>query len=188
MKLRIPLALAIASGALLAVGCGGGGAKPTSGTGGPSVKNFASSAFKFTNCMRDHGVTNFPDPKVTNTPGHQSVGIAVTPSTTGSPRFKSAQKACAGILPSPSGNGGPSPQEAAAHLKGTLAFATCMRHHQVPTFPDPNSQGDITPAMLSAASLNLHAPAVDAAAKACVSSSDGQITAADVAQAENGGS
>jgi hypothetical protein len=57
----------------------------------------------------------------------------------------------------------------------------------VSNFPEPNAQGDLTPEMLTAAGINVHAPAVDAAASACVSASDGQISAANVAQAEAGG-
>ena len=93
-------------------------------------------------------------------------------------------------MPAPSNAnaaGGQSPQQEAAHLKGVLGFADCMRSHHVASFPDPNTQGDLTQAMLVAAGINVHAPAVDAAASACVSASDGQITAADVAQAEAGG-
>jgi hypothetical protein len=180
--------LASASVALLVAGCGGNTPSSTTGAGGPSSRTLDADAYKFSRCMREHGVPNFPDPKVINQPGHSGVGIQVTPALTGSPQFKTAQNACQGIMPGPGpGNGGPSPQQQAAHLKGLRSFATCMRSHRVPTFPDPNTQGQITSTMMSAAGINLRAPAVAAAATACVSSSGGQVNAAAVAQAVHGG-
>lgn len=180
-QLGTPVVLAIT---LAAAGCGGTTKPPSAGTGGTPPKNIVSSAYKFSRCMRQHGVSGFPDPVVNSSPGHQSVGIQVTPTETGSPRFASAQKACQGIMPG-SGNGdsGRSPQQLAAHIKGMVAFAGCMRSRHVPTFPDPSTQGQITPAMLSAANINLHAPAVRAAAIACVPASQGQLSAAQVTQA-----
>ncbi|HWC87661.1 MAG TPA: hypothetical protein VG388_14070 [Solirubrobacteraceae bacterium] len=183
-QLRTSLALASASAALLAAGCGE--TSPTSANAGGGPAGDAAAAYKFSRCMRQHGLPNFPDPKVINQPGHQGVGIHVTPATTGGPNFKTAQKACAGIMPGAGNGNGPSAQERAAHLKGLLSFATCMRDHHVPGFPDPNTQGQITPQMLSAAGLNLHAPAVKAAAMTCVPASQGQVSAAAVAQAVNG--
>jgi hypothetical protein len=185
--LRTPLVLASASVALLVAGCGGNAPSSTTSAGGPSSHTLDAAAYKFSRCMREHGVANFPDPKVINQPGHSGVGIAITPALTGSPQFKTAQHACQGIMPGPgSGNNGPSPQQQAAHLKGLRDFATCMRSHRVPTFPDPNTQGQITATMMSAAGINLHAPAVAAAATACVASSHGQVNAVAVAQAVHG--
>jgi hypothetical protein len=139
--------------------------------------------------MRQHGVADFPDPVVHSSATSQMIGIRVTPGITGSPSYTSAQKACAGIMPGPgNSNVGPSPQQQAAREKGLLGFATCMRRHQVPSFPDPNSNGRLSIQMVNAAGIDLHAPAVKTAAQECVSASDGQITAAAVAQAVNGGS
>ena len=187
--LRTPFVLASASVALLVAGCGGNAPSSTTGAGGPSPRTLDADAYKFSRCMREHGVSNFPDPQVINQPGHSGVGIRVTPALTGSPQFNTAQHACQGIMPgSGPGNNGRSPQQLAAHLKGLRDFATCMRSHRVSSFPDPNTQGQITPTMLSAAGINLHAPAVAAAGMACVPSSDGQVNAAAVAQAVHGGS
>ena len=185
----IAVSAAIASLALLAAGCGGtspGGSPPTAN--GVPPKSIVSAAFKNSSCMRDHGVPNVPDPQVINTPGQQGLILHLQPSVAASPQFKAAQKACRGILPAP-GNGnvhvGESPQQMAEHLKGVLGFARCMRSHSVPSFPDPNAQGELSIEMVNAAGIDLHAPAVQAAARACVSASDGQITAADVYRALN---
>jgi hypothetical protein len=185
----MPLALALASAALLAAGCGGkasGGS--TSPNAGSPPKSIVSAAYKYSSCMRHNGVTSFPDPQVVDQPGQHGLSIHVTPGLVSSPSFQSARKACAGILPSPqNANAGPSAQQIAARVKGVLAFASCMRAHQVPTFPDPTSQGQLSLAMVSAAHIDLQAPAVQAAARTCVPSSDGAITPAEVERAETGG-
>jgi hypothetical protein len=186
--LRTPLVLASAGAALLVAGCGGNSPSPTTGGGGPSG-NGDRAAYAFSRCMRQHGVASFPDPIVTSNGNQHSVIVHITPALNGSPQFKTAQHACGGILGGPkSVSGGLSPQQVAARVKGRLGFATCMRAHQVPTFPDPTSQGQLSITMVRAAGINLHAPAVVAAARACVSASGGQITAAQVAQATGSGS
>jgi hypothetical protein len=184
MQPRIAVVLAIAGGALLAAGCGGT-VKPPANSAAGAPGNGVAAAYRFSRCMRDHGVTSFPDPVVHSSAGHESVGIAVTPALTSSPAFSSAQKACQGIIPGsgPGGGNGPSPQQVAAHVKGMVSFARCMRSHHVPTFPDPSTEGNVTPAMLSAAGVDLHAPAVRAAALACVPASQGQLTAAQITHA-----
>jgi hypothetical protein len=186
--LRIPVVLAIAGSALLAAGCGGAGKAPSAGTGTKPPAAFISAAYKFSRCMRAHGVASFPDPIVHSSANQQVVGIRVTPALSGAPQFKSAQKACAGILPDPGNNSvGRSGPQLAARVRGLVSFAGCMRSHHVPTFPDPTSQGQISPSMLSAAGIDLKAPAVRAAAMGCVPASEGQLTSAQVAQALNGG-
>jgi hypothetical protein len=189
IHLRTTLVLASAGAALLVAGCGGNSPSPTTGGGGASGSG-DRAAYTFSRCMRQHGVASFPDPIVTTNGNQHSVIVHITPALNGSPQFKTAQHACRGILPGPGkGNGGGlSPQQVAARVKGRLGFATCMRAHQVSTFPDPTSQGQLNLAMVRAAGINLHAPAVVAAARACVSASGGQITAAQVAQATGSGS
>ena len=184
---RVPLALASAAAALLVAGCGGTRPSATTGGGGPSGSG-DRAAYTFSRCMRQHGVANFPDPIVTSSGNQHSVIVHITPAINGSPQFKTAQHACGPILGGPNSvDAGLSPQQVAARVKGRLGFATCMRAHQVPTFPDPTSQGQLNLTMVRAAGINLHAPAVVAAARACVSASGGQITAAQVAQATGSG-
>ena len=66
------------------------------------------------------------------------------------------------------GNSGPS----------ALAYAQCMRSHGVPSFPDPNSQGQFNDAALPGAS-----PQFQAATEACraLSPSSGQTTSGGLA-------
>jgi hypothetical protein len=153
--------LALAAGALLAAGCGGGSpsravanvgpsstsptstqsgaadSPPSSGSGrggGPSTSLKVANGAKFAACMRSHGVPRFPDP---NGQGAITIGpgAGVDPD---SPKFKAAQKACEKLLP----NGGqPSPQEQAKMQQQALAFSACMRKHGIPSFPDPTFSG-----------------------------------------------
>ena len=134
--------------------------------------------------MRDHGVSNFPDPQVTTTPGGGGVKISLmAPASAGnSPAFKSAQLACRGILPAPGGGltrHGPSKQV-------LLAFAQCLRSHGVPNFPDPDAQGQLTLQMIDAAGVDVRAPSTFTAARACVGVTHGEITLAAVVRAIDG--
>jgi hypothetical protein len=184
----IPVGVAIGSLGLLGAGCGSSPGSP-SGSTTPPTKDFASSAYRFSSCMRNHGVADFPDPRVSSgANGQVSVMVRITPSITGSPQFKAAQKACRGILPAP-GNVSATQlaQQQHARAQNLLAFATCLRSHGVPGFPDPTSQGQLTLQMVKAAGVDLHAPAVLTAAKACIGVAHGAITAADVERAVNGG-
>jgi hypothetical protein len=186
-RYRHPLgaALAIATAVLLAAACGSAAPTASTAASGPSPKTMIAAAFQYSRCMRAHGLPNFPDPHVSTGNGHQSIGVAVTPAQTSSPEFKAAQTACRGIMPMPSPT--QVAQQQHAEEQGKLSFAECVRHHGITNFPDPNSQGQLTLQMVSAAGVDLHAPAVLAAAKACVGASHGTISAAAVQQAINSG-
>jgi hypothetical protein len=182
LRPRLAPTLAMTSLALLAAACGS--ASPTSSsTASGSPRTFAASAYKYSSCMRTHGVPDFPDPRVSTGDGHVSIAVRVTPTLTSSPRFNSAQTACRGILPMPSP--GQIAQQQHAEERGKLSFAKCVRSHGITNFPDPTSQGQISRQMVTAAGVDLHAPGVLAAAKACVPASRGTISAADVDQAVN---
>lgn len=101
----------------------------------------------------------------------------VPASAAASPKFKSAQHACRGIIPAPGNTPTPvQPGQKAAYL----AFARCMRDRGFSEFPDPNAQGKITPAMLSTAGVDLRSRRFIHDALGCVSVTHGFITAADV--------
>jgi hypothetical protein len=167
--------------ALVAPGCGSQSPR-SGGTAGGSP---TAAAFRFSACMRAHGLPNFPDPHVFNSDGHHGVGIAVTPAETSSPAFKAAQTACAGIMPAPS------PSEIArqqhAEEQGKLAFARCMRGRGISSFPDPTAQGQLKPAMVIAAGIDMHAPRFISSAEACAGASHGTITKAQIDAALKGG-
>jgi hypothetical protein len=177
--------------AVLVAACGGGTRPPTgtnSGSDGGaarSLKAAAVDAYKQSACMRRHGVKNFPDPTVVSNSHQQMIGIHVTPAITGSPSFKSAQRACAHLMPQGNQtlNSAAAQHQQQEHTAGLLAFAACMRSHGFKRFPDPDSQGNLTPAMLQSANINLQAPALKPAADACTAVTHGQISKADIDQA-----
>jgi hypothetical protein len=168
--------------ALLVTACGSSPAAPSAGQ---SSSDPAEAAFRFASCMRNHGAANFPDPVVTTAAGGHSVGIKMmVPASLGQlPKFKQAQKACAGILPPPGSSG---PDHLGPSKQAFLAFARCLRGHGITDFPDPDSQGHLSIEMIRAAGVDLKAPSVLTAGKACVGVTHGQITVADIERAING--
>ena len=189
----IPAAAALTGLALLAAGCGGSSPTTTtsggpSGTGGGQPPaNFISDAYKYSACMRDHGVSNFPDPQVSQSNGGTKVAIQVPAAAGTSPQFSAAQKACRGILPAPSNSDlAAQAKQQQVRKQDLLAFAHCLRSHGISGFPDPTTQGQLTLQMVQAAGVDLTAPQVRTAALACVPASNGGITRAAVEQATSG--
>jgi len=115
---------------LAAVTCGvgmaacGSSSKSTS----PDASSASPQAVKYSDCMRSHGVPNFPD---LNANGSVNLPSDINPDA---PAFQSAQQACAGQRP---GAGSPPPPISLAQQKSFVANAKCMRRHGVPNFPDP---------------------------------------------------
>ena len=178
--------LLIAALAVVAAGCGSSGPSTSTSTSGSlrtGPKNAVQTAFEYSRCMRSHGVTNFPDPKIVSSPGHQAIGFHVDPSEAGSPNFKSAGKACQSILPPPTGD---SQAQQQAHKQDLLDFASCMRAHGIAGFPDPDLQGQLTLEMVRAAGIDLRSRGVLVAGRACAGASHGVISVADVEAAVNG--
>ncbi|MHB1834987.1 MAG: hypothetical protein ACYCXW_08475 [Solirubrobacteraceae bacterium] len=162
--------------AVLTAACGGStagasGAGTTAGgaTGGTSADS--NLPLKFAQCMRSHGVSNFPDP---SDGAIQIGGSGIDPS---SPAFQRAQNACAKYSPKGAlSRRAPTAAEKAA----ALTFSECMRAHGAPTFPDPtygnppaHPSGNaaflaIRGALYSLpAGLNPRSPAFQHAARAC---------------------
>lgn len=161
--------------ALAAAGCGSSG--PTTNTTRTTAGGPAAAAFQYARCMRQHGVTNFPDPHVTTTPGSVRISMMAPASAGASPAFKSASKACQDILPGPQ-NAGPSPGQ--PKKQDLLAFARCLRSHGISGFPDPNAQGRLTIQTISAAGVDYRSRTFETAADACVGVTHGAITRAQV--------
>lgn len=174
--------LAIAAVSLLTTGCGSSSSSTStaSGSGGPEsqaqIQQENQELVRFADCMRSHGVSDFPDP--TNPHAFKQ---AMDPTTEQSPAFGSSLTACQHLLP----GGGPHNQSSPptpAQTAALLAFARCLRSHGFPSFPDPNSTGDVTHEMIAAAGINLQQPAVLRAGDACTSVTHGLLTPADVAR------
>ncbi|HET8979620.1 MAG TPA: hypothetical protein VFN87_15770 [Solirubrobacteraceae bacterium] len=183
MRITSSSIVGLAACVVLGAGAAGCGSQSPTSTANQSAKSPVAMAYAYSRCMRANGVPNFPDPKVSSSPGQMSIKLAVSVQESDSPKFGSAQKACQHLAPGPQTA---SPAQRRAQAQAFLAFARCLRSHGLSRFPDPNSQGQITRQMISAAGIDLHQPAVLAAAKACVSVTHGVITKADVERAVNG--
>jgi len=164
---RTAAAAATAGIALLAAACGApSSSTPASGPGSTSYQK----ALAFAQCMRSHGVPDFPDP---TTNGNGGVGFAVhsKPGQGGKvdlsgSQTQAAQQACRHLLP----NGGvmnPAQQQQA--LNRALKFSQCMRTHGVPNFPDPHISNGGMGLTIGGNGLNLQSPQFQAAQRACQS-------------------
>jgi hypothetical protein len=137
----IPIAVvAVAALSLLAAGYGDG-SSPTAATTTPN------GLVAYSECMRSHGVPNFPDPMSREgIPKDKVVAALVS-----SPQSRVAQRDCLRLMPKSGLGPTESTPKTAARLADALSFAKCMRAHGFQSFPDPTNQGQLTPQMASAA-------------------------------------
>ena len=112
-------------GCALALAACGSSARSTTGT---SSSQYAQGV-RYSDCMRAHGVSSFPDPSPGGGSPLSSSGINEQ-----SPAFESAEQACATLEP---GGNAPPPPIPAAQQTRMVARARCIREHGVPNFPDP---------------------------------------------------
>jgi hypothetical protein len=131
-----PLA-ALATVALIGAGCSNDSAENGStGTGTASSTGTTSSgankkltardkAVKFAECIRAHGVSDFPDPNAKN---QFEYGVSVSPAV-----WKQATTACKDLQPPGTLSGKRTPKQQSASLR----FAQCIRDNGVKDFPDP---------------------------------------------------
>jgi hypothetical protein len=98
----------------------------------------ASRAMKFSACMRDHGVSKFPDPDASGELTIDGVlnGSSLDPD---GPAWKKAISACKDVLPA----GFTGDKRSAQQQERALAFAQCMRDNGVKDFPDPTADGPL---------------------------------------------
>jgi len=172
--------LALAAGGLVGAACGGSpsssvanlGSTTTtthSSTSQTAARGSAGSRYKaalvYVDCMRSHGVGNFPDP---TSDGQINVKFALggkdgAPASSGidrmSPQYISADQTCRRLLP----GGVPTPAQTQRALAKELKFAQCMRSHGVTNFPDPNNAG-----VVHLLDVDQNSPQYKSAQKACV--------------------
>jgi hypothetical protein len=123
-----PLA-ALAIVALISAGCS---SEPAESGNAGSNEN-ATKAAKFAECMRDNGVSEFPDPPASGGLTIDGVvnGSSLDPSA---PVFEEALDACKDLQPAGfMGDQDVSDEEQEVRLE----FAQCMRDNGVEDFPDP---------------------------------------------------
>lgn len=137
-------AAALAGVAMLAA-CSG--SPPAGSTGSLAAGSSRyQQALAYAQCMRTHGIANFPDP---NSEGRFIIGYSnqvINGVSHGhgvnqdSPQFLSANKACEKLLP----NGGqPTAAQQRQQMSALLQLAECVRSHGIPNFPDPAANGSM---------------------------------------------
>jgi hypothetical protein len=182
LRLAVPV---LASGALLLAGCGNSastagvahlskekstGANASGASSPESRASVQQKMVAYAQCMRSHGVAEFPEP----TEGKLLLRSSdkngrVTGIDPQSAQFQTAQKACAKLMPE---GGRPSAAQSAKAQEGALKFSACMRSHGVPNFPDPTFSGGGIRMTLKAGGANgvdPNSPQFQAAQKACQS-------------------
>jgi hypothetical protein len=126
---RPPAALAMA--ALIGVLSAGCGASAPSGTrtatAAAASKQLSArdQGVKFADCVRTHGVSDFPDP---DAKGEFAYGVSVSPAV-----FRKAVDACKDLEPP----GALSSKRTPKQQTTSLRFARCVRENGVQDFPDP---------------------------------------------------
>jgi hypothetical protein len=164
------LAVALASLALALAACGGGSSRPQVAGSGSSSKTTSSSSksssgepLKYADCMRTHGLSDFPDP---DSSGGFAMPQDIDPN---SARYETAANACKAYA----GSGlNLTPAREAQIEAHALKFAECMRGHGVPNYPDPTinfSNGGVSSGqdLGGQSGVDPKSPTFQAAQKAC---------------------
>lgn len=163
--------VAIATGCAVALAaCSGSGStgyhNPKYPFGAPNVPVSLSK------CMRANGVSGFPDPR--SGPDGGGVGwpggliveasnrIVVMGQPFFGPALVQALQTCKEYLPP----AGPPPQVSESQRVSALAAAACMRHHGLPSYPDPTF-GNGNQSLALPPGLNPESPAFQRAAREC---------------------
>ena len=123
--LQPPAVLAmVALISVISAGCGSNAPSET-GTGGNKKAADRAKAVKFAECMRENGVSDFPDPNARN---QFEYGVSVTAAV-----WDKATTACKDLQPPGTLSAKRTPKQQSASLR----FAQCIRDHGVKDFPDP---------------------------------------------------
>ena len=134
---RILVAGLLAVVAVISAGCSSAPAE-TGSSGGDNAAANRQQAVKFAQCMRDNGISGFPDPDASGQLTIDAIanGSSVDPNT---PAFKQAISACKDLEPAGFIGHTRSPEQQKAALK----FAQCIRDNGVKDFPDPAPDGPL---------------------------------------------
>jgi hypothetical protein len=109
------------------------GGSSSSSSASATSSSGARSGPAYAQCMRQHGVTNFPDPQ-----GPNQNQFLISAAVQHNPHFQSASTACESLRPQQGTGAGSSGGVSQQQL---LAFAQCMRANGVAQFPDPGPNG-----------------------------------------------
>jgi hypothetical protein len=130
--------------AVVVAGCGAAGTHGIAtatggGNPGPTTTIDGDAAFiAYARCMRTNGVTDFPDP--IQLPGHNGLSLVFN-GDHDTPAYRTANNACQHFIQSLIDMKTRNAHDALTpeRLHGLIAYARCMRDHQIPLLdPDPN--------------------------------------------------
>jgi hypothetical protein len=101
-------------------------------SGTQNATDRGKEAMRFAKCMRDNGVSEFPDPDAS---GELTIDGIVNGSSldTSTPAWREALSACKDLQPP----GFTGHRRSAEQQKAALKFAQCMRDNGIKDFPDP---------------------------------------------------
>jgi hypothetical protein len=160
---------------LVVTACSSGKSSPTVpiAAGSPSSTTAGANGLHLAGqCLREHGLPDFPDPAIATSGQAKGEAIIDKQALLGYPQsvWNQALNACLTTLQQAGVALGPPPavaeQELQQRIQARLALARCARSHGVPNFPDPNpTTGDIT----LPAGLSVNSPQILAVAQACKS-------------------
>ena len=148
--------LAATAGIVMLAACGG---SPSSASDTGASSQYQQNLV-FTQCMRSHGLPDFPDP---NANGH-GFGNQQQQQEESNPHLATAYGDCQHLLPSaPSSSGNKKVVPSQTQL---VRFSQCMRSHGVPDYPDPNP-GVSLRTELAQLGINPDSPPFQAALRTC---------------------
>ena len=135
---RPPAALALFAVAGLISACGASAPAATSSRVSNKATTNHEKAVKFAGCMRNNGVSAFPDPPAS---GGLTIDAIANGSSldTNTAAFKQALSACKRLEPAGFMGAKVTAQQRGPRLK----FAQCMRENGVNDFPDPTPNGPL---------------------------------------------
>lgn len=155
----LPVVVLGSAAVFLATACGGGGGDP-SATSTSAATTAYQKELAFAQCVREHGVPNYPDPNSQGQLGVNANTIGVSEAV-----VNSAQNDCKSLLPN---SGKRTPAQEKQDLAGALKYAQCMRSHGILAFPDPtDNNGHVGFEFANSRSLNPSSPQFQAAQNSC---------------------
>jgi hypothetical protein len=142
-SVRAAAIVAAAAGlALLAAGCGSGsGGSPAAGGSANPVAGSAGSAklVAYSQCMRSHGIPDFPDPGSSG--GISKQAIISAQSGVSNSQVQAASTACQHLIAGLSLGGQPTQTITTQDQQDYLKAVACMHAHGIASFPEPTFPG-----------------------------------------------
>jgi hypothetical protein len=168
-RAAIAAVVLIAAAALAA--CSTSSSPGGSAGGQPTDASSYQDNLAYAECMRTHGVADFPDPESNGgflTQNQYRNGTLVGTTINGvtvdasSPQYVAANGACKHLKPGPL-----TAAQLAQRMPQALKFSACMRAHGIADFPDPTVTDGKINISLNGATMDPSSPQFQAAMRVC---------------------